>query len=108
MFYTVDISDEANVKCTCSRYFDEGVPCQHIISVYRRINKLDQIPDMIDRLYDRERLSLAFPAEVPFMPVDREEYSLNPRVTLQEVRQKRGAPQKLRFASTGERFTGNC
>ena len=68
--FEVDASNMDSVTCTCHRFFDEGIPCQHIILVLRHLRKENLAPSLIDHIYDKSLFELAFPDDLPFSPDD--------------------------------------
>ena len=105
--FEVDASNMDSVTCTCHRFFDEGIPCQHIILVLRHLRKENLAPSLIDHIYDKSLFELAFPDDLPFSPDDMDRYSRNLSVISVKLTRRRGAPQTRRYASTGEFRAGN-
>ena len=95
-------------SCSCHRYFDEGVPCPHMLSVMFLRGHSVAATSLISPIYTRERFSQAFPVQILFYPASREDYLKNPNVVPQDVEKHPGQNQMLRFPSRGERLSGNC
>jgi len=64
--FTVTVSGQDDVKCSCGRYFDEGIPCQHIICVVGNSFPCDSL---ISPLYKKSKFIAAFsPEKATFYP----------------------------------------
>ena len=92
--YSVVITSFPNdVKCTCNRFYDEGVPCEHILKVLRQPGFGADRLSMIDGIYSKDNFLAAFQDASVFFPDGIQTYSLNTNVTSQDVHQGPGAPQ---------------
>ena len=105
--FTVKGSTQGTMTCSCHRFFDEGIPCQHLIKVIDFAQMGLRPSSLISQLYAVSRFTRAFPDELPFFPRDGDFFSANISVILPSFSPKRGAPQNRRIASTGEYILGN-
>jgi len=105
--FIVDTSDPSHMTCSCRRFWDEEIPCQHILSVLYSKNMVNQSINLISSIYSKTRFMLAFPDKLPFYPNEYESYFRDFTVKSPNIAQKRGRLQVLRFASVGEQYTGN-
>ncbi len=92
------------ITCNCHRFFDELIPCQHIIRVFRKIDpdSVWRLQSFVGHIYDAERFIAAFSKQDVFFPNDISTFSLNLNVTLPPLNVKPGPVQKLRYASKNE------
>ncbi len=94
--------------CSCLRYFDEGIPCPHILFVLYKTRTIDQqqpsqfIGSFIDPIYRTSLFLKAFPSDMTVDPGDLSACVPNESVILPVKERKRGHPQVVRFPSVGE------
>ena len=62
--YTVIVSPDANTAhCSCYRFFDEGIPCQHMLAAYSFVKEPTPCADLMDRMYLKSNFAKAFPCQ---------------------------------------------
>ena len=66
--FKVQISEEGEFSCSCHRFFDEEIACQHILKVIDHTRKNVRLSALIGPIYDQSRFIRAFPDELPFIP----------------------------------------
>ena len=96
------------VSCSCLRYFDEEIPCQHILCIASLEGHRFSAFDLVGDIYSKQNFIQAFPQGLLFYPNDCEFHNADLNVIAQNVVQGRGAYQKNRFASPNEFYTSNC
>ena len=107
MIFIVKQSHQGAMSCSCHRFFDEGIPCQHIIKVFDFAGIPIRPVSLISPIYAINRFVQAFPDKLSFSPKESDFFLSNPCVSLPCYVTKIGAPQKRRIASTGEFAVGN-
>ena len=53
ILFEVDTIDMSNITCSCRRFFDEEVPCQHILSVMYSKARINQSTSLISKCMKR-------------------------------------------------------
>ena len=103
--YTVVIRTMNNVSCDCHRYYDELIPCQHILFVYDRVCLCYDTKKLIPKFYRKSQFVKAFPADDShfYYPDDACCYSCNPDVIHVVKDVKPGAPETLRHPRANEK-----
>ena len=96
------------MKCSCLRFFDEGIACQHILKVIDFTRMSNSLGSLILPLFLRSRFIAAFPDKLVFTPKDHTSYVSNKNVVPNCRKAKVGAPRTRRIASAGEYSVGNC
>ena len=106
-WYTVTIQD-GKATCSCLRYFDEGIPCPHILFVIYRSGMIDRqqpsllIGSFVDPIYRTSLFLKAFPSGMVADPGDLSMCVPNESVVLPVKERKRGHPPVVLFPSVGE------
>jgi len=100
--FTVTISQDGVVACSCLRFYDELIPCQHILRVLASIVLPIPVQSLIGNIYSVGRFIQAFPNETPFFPEDSSSYESNPSVIPQKLDARSGASRSRRIPSSGE------
>ena len=100
--FNVYLSSSGEYSCSCLRYFDEDMPCQHILKVLDHTGRLDTLPQLIGKIYLKDNFKQAFLQTGLFWPKDSDLYLPNPRVVPSCQSPQRGAPRVRRFAGPGE------
>ena len=104
--------NEKEVSCTCTRFYDEGIPCPHILHVIYSKRLIDghqeshYIASFIDPIYRASYFKKAFPKEMTCEPGDISALLPNKYVILPPMKKTVGHPQERRFLSKGEVYTG--
>ena len=97
--YDVTLSSSGAVSCSCLRYNDEEIPCQHIVRVLSDKGETLSLRALIGDIYLKENYLLAFPDKPVFVPKDCACYSSNPLVVIPPSTRKIGATRTRRFCS---------
>ena len=107
--YEVTISPRDKLDCSCHRFFDEGIPCPHMIAAFQAMPNLPACTTLIDPIYSVATFIDAFTKSPygPAYPLTEEGYEINPNVIIEAIPRKRGAPPFLRFESPGDPKRGH-
>ena len=99
--YTVTRSGDMLFSCTCLRYFDEGIPCQHILKVAESL-KLASSEAMVSRLFSKDVFIRTFLNCQAYYPPGIESYSRNLNVDVIIESFGPGRRRVVRYLSVGE------
>jgi len=97
--FHVDIYDENNMTCSCHRFFDEEIACQHILKVIDKFRMKFLLTSLIRPIYDQSSFIEAFPDKLGFFPKDHNSYEQN----LNVVRKASSEHQRLGGTSIQEK-----
>jgi len=94
-------------QCSCGRFFDEGIPCQHILAALHSLSPSTVACTLIDPMYLRSRYVEAFRVFQPFVLKRENQYRPNKSVILpKKEKNKPGRKQVRRFPSAGDTRKG--
>ena len=86
--FSVKLSSSGELSCSCLRYDDEEIPCQHILKVLSDTGRTVDLRKLIGPIHLWENYLHAFPEKPVFVPKDCALYLSNPLVVTPESEKK--------------------